>query len=70
MLSKRKQIKLIGLLAIVAIVAIYWYYADRRTSPLEEAAKAVNINVNSAPPEVNAPQTLAPGPTNINSITH
>ncbi len=45
MLSRKNTIKLAAVIVIVLIGAIYWYYGDRRTSPIEEAAKAVNTNV-------------------------
>jgi peptidylprolyl isomerase/peptidyl-prolyl cis-trans isomerase B (cyclophilin B) len=55
MLSRKNTIKLVVVLVIVAIGAIYWYYAERRTSPIEEAEKAANVNVNSnTPPAENA----------------
>jgi len=46
MITKRRAIKLAGVIAIVLIGALYWYYAERKSSPIEEVGKAVNTNQN------------------------
>jgi uncharacterized protein (UPF0333 family) len=57
MLSKKNTVKLIAVLVIILIGGIYWYYAERRTSPIEEAEKAANANVNSSENAANVAQT-------------
>ncbi len=51
MISKRSLIKLIAVAAIILLGGAYWYYAERRTSPIEEAEKSTegilsNLNIN------------------------
>jgi cyclophilin family peptidyl-prolyl cis-trans isomerase len=65
MISKRSAVKLILVVAIVAIGGLYWYYAEHKTSPIEEAEKAANINLNlntgeNANLNANAPESMAP----------
>jgi hypothetical protein len=41
MISKRRLIKLIAVLVIAGIGALYWYYAERRSSPIEEVERTI-----------------------------
>lgn len=40
MISKRNIVKLVAVVAIVIIGAVYWYLAEKRTSPLEQVEQA------------------------------
>ncbi len=46
MISRRNAIKLTAIIIILLLGGLYWYYAERRTSPIIEAEKAANINLN------------------------
>lgn len=41
MISRRSAVKLIAAIAIVVIGAVYWYYAEKHSSPIEEVEKTV-----------------------------
>jgi len=41
MISKRNIIKLAAIAIIVIVGALYWYYAEKRTSPLEQVEQTI-----------------------------
>lgn len=41
MISRRSAVKLTAVIIIVIIGAVYWYYAEHRTSPIQEVEKTV-----------------------------
>lgn len=41
MISRWNLVKLAAIIAIVAIGVLYWYYAEYRTGPVEEAEKTI-----------------------------
>lgn len=44
MISRRNIVKLSAVILIILIGGIYWYYAEQRSSPLEEVEKTVNAS--------------------------
>jgi len=41
MISRRNAVKLAAVIVIALIGAVYWYYAEHRTSPIQEVEKTV-----------------------------
>jgi hypothetical protein len=41
MISKRGIVKLVVVAVIVAIGALYWYFAERRTGPVEAVEQTI-----------------------------
>jgi uncharacterized membrane protein YvbJ len=44
MISRRNIVKLSAVILIVLIGVVYWYYAEKRTSPIEEVEKTVSAS--------------------------
>jgi hypothetical protein len=43
MLSRRSAVKLAAVIVIILIGVAYWYYADYRSSPIQEVEKTVEM---------------------------
>ncbi len=52
MMSRRSLVKFIALLVIIIIGVLYWFYAERRSSPLEEVQKLATPTTGSAVPDL------------------
>jgi uncharacterized membrane protein YvbJ len=44
LISRRNIVKLSAVILIVLIGVVYWYYAEKRTSPIEEVEKTVSAS--------------------------
>lgn len=75
MITQRNLIKLFAVIAMVMLGLGYWYYADRRSSPIEEVEKTtgqilgnMNINLNLNQPVMKTwnPPTVLPEAERLN----